>query len=514
MRYFLCGLIAFLMAPGSGWAQANADLAWMSSMVADPSPRGVVLNTGGNRLVDDLSWMARLTGQPAVAPAAVARPTAPAAASTSVSVVAAVAPTVVTPPAAAPESPQPVVDAPVIPEPKLPEARKPAASPPPSLSEVKASPAKPVQIATPAVPKPAATPVAAPEVKMAPVVTTATPAEKPAPTATAVPVAAPPAETKAAAPAQAAPARPQPPVNVAAVAPSPRPAALVEAPAAAQSTPSAVKPATESALAERVVAPPPAEPSRPVIVAAAEPRAASAAPKPESGTADARASRGETSAAKADDASARVAAATPRENLNDPVRKAYETRSEYRIGPQDLLEIEVFNVNDLKRTVRVNSNGLVTLPLIGNVNVGSLTAQEAEALIASQLAEKYLQNPQVSVFIREFTSQRFTVEGAVNKPGIYPMTGRITLLRALALAGGGATMADMSEIKMFRFNERGDRETFSYNADDIRNGTKEDPVLRNDDVVVVQRDRTRALLRDSVLRDVIDSINPFSVLGR
>ena len=64
--------------------------------------------------------------------------------------------------------------------------------------------------------------------------------------------------------------------------------------------------------------------------------------------------------------------------------------------------------------------------------VAGLTAQDAEKLIAARYEEKYLQNPQVSLFIKEFTTQRITIEGAVAKPGIYPVTGQLTLLRALA----------------------------------------------------------------------------------
>ena len=111
---------------------------------------------------------------------------------------------------------------------------------------------------------------------------------------------------------------------------------------------------------------------------------------------------------------------------------------DYRIGPNDLMDVEVFGVPDLKRTIRVNSSGQISLALVGSVAVAGLSAQAAEALIAQKYTEKYLQNPQVSLFIREFTSQRITLEGAVAKPGIYPITGQVTLLRALALAGGGA----------------------------------------------------------------------------
>lgn len=188
--------------------------------------------------------------------------------------------------------------------------------------------------------------------------------------------------------------------------------------------------------------------------------------------------------------------------------------SDYLVGPNDLLEIEVFDMENLKRTVRVNAAGSVSLPLIGSVVVAGLTAQKIEDTIATKYSEKYLQNPQVSVFIKEFTSQRITVDGAVQKPGIYPMTGQISLLQALALAGGAGQIANMGEVIVFRSNQKGVRQAAVFDVDNIRSGKGEDPMLKGDDVVVVQRDSSRRLLKDSLFRDIIDSINPFSVFAR
>ncbi|MEJ6021322.1 polysaccharide biosynthesis/export family protein [Ramlibacter sp. PS4R-6] len=187
---------------------------------------------------------------------------------------------------------------------------------------------------------------------------------------------------------------------------------------------------------------------------------------------------------------------------------------DYRVGPNDLLDVEVMDLDNLKRTVRVNAAGAISLPLIGPVNVAGLTSQELEARIADRYREKYLQNPQVSVFIKEFTTERITVEGAVVRPGIFPLTGQITLLRALALAGGFGPIANSSEVMLFRTNEKREREVAVYDVDKIRAGRSDDPVIKGDDLIVVQRDGARAVLRDSIFRDVLDSINPFSVFSR
>ena len=184
--------------------------------------------------------------------------------------------------------------------------------------------------------------------------------------------------------------------------------------------------------------------------------------------------------------------------------------ADYRMSPNDLLEFDVFGVPDMKRDVRVNASGLVSLPLIGPVAVAGLTAQDAEKLIAARYEEKYLQNPQVSLFIKEFTTQRITIEGAVAKPGIYPVTGQLTLLRALALSGGFAPYANINQIVVYRNGAAGQREQFVYDLDKVRAGEEQDASIQSDDVIVVQRSASRAALRDSLFRDILDTLNPFS----
>ena len=187
---------------------------------------------------------------------------------------------------------------------------------------------------------------------------------------------------------------------------------------------------------------------------------------------------------------------------------------DYRVGPNDLLDIEVLDLENSKRTVRVNAAGAITLPLIGAVVVAGLNAQQVENHLAAKYSEKYLQNPQVSVFIKEFTTERITIDGAVVKPGIYPLTGQITLLRALALAGGFGPIAEASEVMLFRVNERGERQVAMFDVNKIRAGKSDDPAIKGDDLIVVQRDASRRLLKDSLFRDILDSVNPFSIFAR
>ena len=97
---------------------------------------------------------------------------------------------------------------------------------------------------------------------------------------------------------------------------------------------------------------------------------------------------------------------------------------EYRIGPQDLLDISVFQVPDLSKTVKVNASGQISMALIGVVQAGGKTVSELEDEIASKLNAKYLQSAQVSVFVKEANSQQVTVDGAVEKPGKVTLDGQ------------------------------------------------------------------------------------------
>lgn len=161
--------------------------------------------------------------------------------------------------------------------------------------------------------------------------------------------------------------------------------------------------------------------------------------------------------------------------------------TDYRIGPHDLLEIEVFRVEEFSRTVRVNSRGSITLPLLGVINVMNLSSQELELDIAERLTQEFLQQPHVSVFIEEYASQRITVEGEVRKPGIFALTGRTTLLQAIALAEGLTDIADLDEVQLFRKLESGHTNSYILDIGEIRTGAAKDPIVLGNDIIVVHR---------------------------
>lgn len=168
--------------------------------------------------------------------------------------------------------------------------------------------------------------------------------------------------------------------------------------------------------------------------------------------------------------------------------------TDYRVGAQDLLEISVFQVTDLNRTVRVNTSGDISLPLIGTVHAGGRTVDEVEQDISDKLTKTYLQDPQVSVFVKEFTSQRVTMEGAFNKPGIYPLTGQTSLLQAIAMAQGLTELAEAKGVIVFRMID-GRKQTAVFDLGQIRKGLAEDPMIYGDDIVVVTPSASRSFFK-------------------
>lgn len=127
------------------------------------------------------------------------------------------------------------------------------------------------------------------------------------------------------------------------------------------------------------------------------------------------------------------------DKLNEAIMVSAASRAhapdDYHIGSEDLLEIEAYNVEDLKKTVRVNSQGDIALPLVGIIRAKGLTSQELEKVITEKL-DKYVQETVVNVFIREYRSQRISVVGSVHNPQVYTVNGQRYLIDMLMTAGG------------------------------------------------------------------------------
>lgn len=168
----------------------------------------------------------------------------------------------------------------------------------------------------------------------------------------------------------------------------------------------------------------------------------------------------------------------------------------YRIAVGDLLQVRVFQVEELSGEERVNQDGQIVLPLIGPTKVAGLTPKEAEARVAAALGREYLENPQVDLFVKEATGQKLTVLGSVKKPGVFPIGENTTLIQAIALAEGTDPLAAEGEVIVFRADSG--RKVLAYVVDlgAIKKGELPDPVLIGGDRVVVPQSGTAVFLKN------------------
>jgi polysaccharide export outer membrane protein len=170
----------------------------------------------------------------------------------------------------------------------------------------------------------------------------------------------------------------------------------------------------------------------------------------------------------------------------------------YYVGPFDRLTVDVFGVQELSgKDVQVDASGRISFPLVGQVPVSGKTTTEIEDILAQRLGEDYLRNPQVSVGLKENQSQLLTVEGEVKKPGVYPVLGSTTLLRAMSLSGGVSDVAKLDQVVVFR-TVRAQRYAALYDLKAIRRGAMPDPVLFANDVVVVGDSPSRRFFKDAL----------------
>lgn len=170
----------------------------------------------------------------------------------------------------------------------------------------------------------------------------------------------------------------------------------------------------------------------------------------------------------------------------------------YRIGPFDKLTYSVFGIKELAGEVQADASGRISIPLIGTVEAAGRTPNELAQIIAAELKKKYIRDPQVAVNLEETVSQVVTVDGQVREPGIFPVVGEMTLMRAIATAKGLSDSARQDNVVIFRTVE-GKRYAGLYNLAAIRRGTYVDPQLFPNDVVVVGQSRARQIFKDAAL---------------
>ena len=165
------------------------------------------------------------------------------------------------------------------------------------------------------------------------------------------------------------------------------------------------------------------------------------------------------------------------------------------LSENDVIEVDVFQVDELDRTARIDESGFITMPLIGQVKAAGLTVSELEGQIERQYGANYLQNPDVTVFVKESVGQRVTMDGEFRKPGIFPVTAQSSLLQAVALAGGLSDIANDREVFIFREFPDG-KLVAAYSLADIRAGKARDPRVYGGDVIVAFASGARIAARN------------------
>ncbi len=159
-------------------------------------------------------------------------------------------------------------------------------------------------------------------------------------------------------------------------------------------------------------------------------------------------------------------------------RVKVETNEEvaYRIGREDVLDVSVWRDGDLSRVVPVRPDGYISLPMVGELKAAGQTPQELEKIIKEKLTP-FVQEPKVTVIVREVNSSRIFVTGEVARPGMFPLRGRVSVVQAIALAGGFSDFANTDGIVVIRNQDNGKQIPVRYS--DLMSAEEGDQVMRD-----------------------------------
>ncbi len=182
------------------------------------------------------------------------------------------------------------------------------------------------------------------------------------------------------------------------------------------------------------------------------------------------------------------AAATPDKQIGlEKASTSYHEDTSYQIGPQNLLQIKVLGESTVNQIYRVEDDGFIKHALLGRVRVGGMSVPELEKYLEEHLDGDYIINPKVTVFILEFSS--FSILGEVKKPGNYELSGRVSLIHALSIAGGFTPVASQKNVQIMRKNQDGTETKLTVDTTRITQGgdLSVDEDLQPDDIIVVSK---------------------------
>jgi polysaccharide export outer membrane protein len=181
----------------------------------------------------------------------------------------------------------------------------------------------------------------------------------------------------------------------------------------------------------------------------------------------------------------------------------------YRIAPLDTLTVKIFKMPDLSGDYEVDLTGEIAMPLIGSVRAVDLTTAELDDRLTAKFGEKYLRNPDISVGVKSSTRRNITVDGAVTKVGTFGVNGPMTMLQAIAQAGGPTPDANPRRVAIFR-QINGQRQAAAFDLTSIRRGEAPDPPVYPGDIIIVDGSSIKALQK-SILNTlpILSIFKPF-----
>jgi polysaccharide export outer membrane protein len=141
----------------------------------------------------------------------------------------------------------------------------------------------------------------------------------------------------------------------------------------------------------------------------------------------------------------------------------------YVIGAEDVIDVYVWKEPEMSKTVPVRPDGMISVPLVGETKAAGYTPVQLQDILAESM-KKYVSDPQVTVVVEKVSSLSFNIVGEVNKPGYYPLTRRMTVLDAIALAGGFKDFAKMKKVYVLRTVASGSQERLPFNYKQVIKG--------------------------------------------
>lgn len=183
------------------------------------------------------------------------------------------------------------------------------------------------------------------------------------------------------------------------------------------------------------------------------------------------------------------------------------------IGPYDTVAVDVFGLPEFTREVQVDASGRFSLPLVGAIEASGKTPADLAVTIEERLRQSFVRNPQVTVNVKGSVSQVVTVDGEVTEPGLYPVNGRTTLMRAIAFAKGTSEFASLDDVVILRTVDD-QRIAGLYNLSAIRSGRYQDPDIYANDVIIVGDSPMRRLFSNLISLSPVLTAPIIAVLQR